>query len=352
MDALALVESPEHVCCRYRVRAFEPTLRDRGWSLAIEGLAKGPFERLRQFRAASRFDAVILQRRLLPGWQLDWLRAHARRLIFDFDDAVFHRDSFDRRGPRSWRRARRFQRTVQAADVVLAGNRFLARSAVDLKTESERVWVVPTCVDTSRLQARVHSTSERLELVWIGSSSTLQGLERERMLLGQIGARLPGTRLRLVCDRFSRFDPLEVVPVRWDEVTEADAIAAGDVGISMIPDDVWSRGKCGLKLLQYRACGLPVVASPVGVHLDMVEPGVDGFLPGSAEAWIDALSALARDPGLRARMGERARAATERDYSVSAWSETFVAALSGRSAARTLDFGRTTSTDGAKHDAA
>lgn len=352
MDALALVEAPEHVCCRYRVRAFESALRDRGWSLAIEGLSKGPLERLRQFRAARRFDAVVLQRRLLPGWQLDWLRASARRLIFDFDDAVFHRDSFDRRGPRSWRRERRFQRTVQAADLVLAGNRFLASRAVAMKAAPERVWVVPTCVDAARLQARTHSTSERIELVWIGSSSTLQGLERERALLGQIGERLPGTRLRLVCDRFSRFGPLEVVPVRWGEATEADAIAAGDVGISVIPDDVWSRGKCGLKLLQYRACGLPVVASPVGVHRDMVDPGVDGFLPDSPDAWIGALGALARDPELRARMGARARAATERDYSVGAWSGTFVAALSGRRAERSVDFGRTITTDGAKHDAA
>ena len=351
MDALALVDAPDHVCCRYRVRAFEPALRDAGWSLTIEALPKGLLDRLRRFRAASRYDAVILQRKLLPGWQLDRLRRHARRLIFDFDDAVFHRDSFDSRGVRSRRRAARFQRTIQVADVILAGNRFLADHAVAMKADPARTWVVPTCVDIARLRARTHSTSERLELIWIGSSSTLQGLERERALLSRIGERLPGTRLRMVCDRFSRFDPLEVVPVRWDEATEAEEIARGDVGISMIPDDVWSRGKCGLKLLQYRACGLPVVASPVGVHLDMVEQGVDGFLPGSSEAWIEALRVLADDAGLRARMGERARAATERDYSVGAWSGSFIAALSGRGAARSVTICRTT-TDGAKHDAA
>ncbi len=112
MKALALVEARNHVCCRYRIRAFEETLTASGWSLAIEPLETNLLRRLIQFARVGEFDAVILQRKLLPGWQFRLLRKNARRLIFDFDDAVLFRDSYSRKGLRSRRRTRRFARTV------------------------------------------------------------------------------------------------------------------------------------------------------------------------------------------------------------------------------------------------
>ena len=99
MKALALVEAPDHVCGRYRVSAYAPALAASGCSLVVEGIADGPLARVRQLRRASRFDAVLLQRKLLPGWQLAILRSSSRRLIYDFDDAVLYRDSYDPRGP-------------------------------------------------------------------------------------------------------------------------------------------------------------------------------------------------------------------------------------------------------------
>src|SRR5271166_5430306 len=112
MKLLALVESPDHVCCRYRIRAFAPALKDAGWSVAYEGLDQGSLLRSFQLRRASQFDSVILQRKLLPLWQLRALRRYARYLVFDFDDAVLYRDSYDRRGPQSRWRSRRFAHTV------------------------------------------------------------------------------------------------------------------------------------------------------------------------------------------------------------------------------------------------
>src|SRR5947209_14025320 len=118
MKALALVEGPDHVCCRYRVRAFEPALAEAGWSLTVRGLARGTLGRWSQFALAAEYDAVVVQRKLLPGWQWLELRRRARHLVFDFDDAVLYRDSYDPRGPHCRRRARRFSRAVRLADTV------------------------------------------------------------------------------------------------------------------------------------------------------------------------------------------------------------------------------------------
>lgn len=335
MQALALVEAPDHVCCRYRVLAFEPSLAASGWSLTVQGLAQGPAGRWTQLRRAGEFDAVLLQRKLLPAWQLRTLRRSARRLIFDFDDAVLYRDSYDPRGPHCPRRASRFARTVRLADVVLAGNDFLAECARKAGARPEQVRVLPTCVDPGLYRPKGEPTTEGpVQLVWIGSSSTLQGLERQRPLLERLGREVPGLQLRLICDRFPRFDPLPVVAVPWTKSGEADAIAGGDLGITWVPDDLWSRGKCGLKVLQYQAAGLSVVANPVGVHPSLVKPGVNGLLASTPDEWVEAVQTLAADPELRHRLGRQARASVETHYSVETWSPAFHAALAGGSPPR------------------
>ncbi|MEO6808178.1 MAG: glycosyltransferase family 4 protein [Isosphaeraceae bacterium] len=332
MKALALVEAPDHVCCRYRVRAFEPTLAASGWTLTVQGLAQGPAGRWAQLRRAGEFDAVVLQRKLLPAWQLHTLRRATRRLIFDYDDAVLYRDSYDPRGPHCPRRASRFARTVRLADVVLAGNGFLADCARKAGARAERVRVLPTCVDPELYRPKGEPTTKGpVQLVWIGSSSTLQGLERQRPLLERLGLEVPGLQLRLICDRFPRFDPLPVLSIPWSEPGEADAIAGGDLGITWVPDDLWSRGKCGLKVLQYQAAGLPVVANPVGVHPLLVQHGVNGLLADTPDEWVRAIQALTVDPSLRSRLGREARTSVEVHYSVATWAPAFVAALTGAS---------------------
>ncbi len=193
--------------------------------------------------------------------------------------------------------------------------------------------MIPTCIDVGSYPSSPRALKEPgLELVWIGSSSTLRGLELERPLWERVAREVPGVRLRLICDRFGEFGPLPVLAVRWSEATEALALAAGDVGVSWIPDDLWSRGKCGLKVLQYQASGLPVVANPVGVHPVMVEHGKTGLLADTRDAWVEAIRALADDPQRRRRMGAAARGAVAAGYSVAAWADRFVAAVTGAKA--------------------
>lgn len=331
MRLLALVDSPDHVCCRYRIRAFESALRDIGWSLHCESLERGLVARTRQLRSTAQYGAVILQRKLLPNWQLAILRRNARRLIFDFDDAVFFRDSHDRRGIQSPRRARRFARVVETADAILAGNGFLADRAQRAGARPENLWTIPTCVDPALYPAKTERETDQgrpPDLVWIGSSSTLKGLEARRSLWERLGLEIPGLRLRVICDRFPDFANIQTIPVVWSEATEGLELARGDVGVSLLPDDDWSRGKCGLKVLQYQAAGLPVIANPVGATLDMVKPGETGILATTDEEWVAAVRTLA-NPSRRAGMGANGRRRVEAKYSIDAWASTFAAVVAG-----------------------
>lgn len=330
MNILALVESENHVCCRYRLRAFEPALRARAHDLVFEALSPKLFARMRQLLRAREYDAVILQRRLLPTWQWDLLRARARRLIFDLDDAVFHHDSYHKRGIEDRRRRARFVRVAREADALLAGNRFLEDSALSAGANRRSVHAMPTCVDPSAYPLANHerAADNGLRGVWIGSSSTLKGLEQSAALWKALGARFSGLRLRLISDRFASFSPLKTENVAWQQDSEASDIAACDFGISWLPDDDWSRGKCGLKVLQYQAAGLPIVANGVGVQNTLVDDGVSGFLASSVDEWAAAIAALA-SPERRREMGRVGRASVERDYSVSAWADRFVEMVIG-----------------------
>jgi glycosyltransferase involved in cell wall biosynthesis len=331
VQLVALVEAPDHVCCRYRLAAFRPHLERAGHALALCPLPAGWLARWRLFRSLAG-ASVILQRKLLPGWQLALLRRHVRHLLFDLDDAVFLRDSYSRRGLHHPGRLRRFAATARACDAVVAGNAFLAEQAARWAGPG-RVHVIPTCVDPDRYSPRwagpplpplspegrgEPKAGDGKTLVWVGSSSTLQGLEAIGELLEGLGRAVPGLRLKVICDRFPAFARLPVLPRPWSEEAEAAEIASGDVGISWVPDDLWSRGKCGLKVLQYMAAGLPVVANPVGVHAEMVVHCETGYLATTPQEWLDAVGRLASDAALRSRLGRAGRERLEDRYGVAA----------------------------------
>lgn len=316
MRITALVKAPDHVCCRYRLEAFRPFLERAGHQLELRPWPRPWVSWLPWRRELGSADVIVFQRRLLPKWQLSLLRRAADLLLFDFDDAVFLRDSYSAKGLHSAGRAQAFAATVRAVDAVLAGNTFLGDQAA-LWTEAERVHLVPTCVDPGRYPLAEHRRVNAVQLVWIGSSSTLRGLEQARPLLDGLGRRWPGLRFKVICDRFPRLRELAVDACPWSQATEAKELAGADVGISWLPDDLWSRGKCSLKVLQYMAAGLPVVANPVGLQAQVVRHGENGFLAETPEQWAEAIGRLASDPALRQRLGQTGREQVEKHFSVS-----------------------------------
>lgn len=315
MDVTAFIPARNHPSSRYRLEQFHKHFQEKGLSLSLEPLAVETSVRLRQF--ARRRTVAIVQRKLLPISQMLLLRQNCGLLVYDFDDAVYLRDSFHPRGPYSLTRRARFQATVSLADFVFAGNQYLADIAGRM-TARQKVRLIPTCVASASFQPALHSDHSVPRLAWIGSGSTLRSLEQARDLLEEIGRAVPGLVLRVICNRFPSFENLRVERVPWRPETESRDLAECAIGMSVMPDDQWSRGKCGLKVLKYMAAGLPVVADPVGVHRDMIVPGV-GFLARKASDWIDQIQALVKDPVLRRTMGQLARDRVRDKFEAGTW---------------------------------
>ena len=243
MNILALVEGADHVCCRYRIAAFRPHFEAAGHTLTITALPKGIAGRLRAYTGARGADLVILQRKLLSRFEVAWLRKRARRLVFDFDDAIWLRDSHSGKGFADAKRTRRFRAIAEAADALVAGNPILASHACEL-IDAARVVEIPTCIDLSKYEPVAVLGDGAIRLVWIGSSSTLKGLETQRPLFEALGQAIPNLRFKVICNRFPKYDHLPVDEVPWSVLTEAAELASADIGVGWVPDDPWSHGKC------------------------------------------------------------------------------------------------------------
>jgi glycosyltransferase involved in cell wall biosynthesis len=285
---------------RYRARVYYPYLRAAGWDIREHEAAANPLARLTLLVQAARAEVVVVLRKTFTAPFARLLRAVSDRLVLDFDDAIFVRSS----GAPSNLRMRRFARMAARCDHVFAGNAYLAEHA---RKFNPQVTILPTSIDPRKYAVGAAKPEATLDLVWIGSTSTRKYLAQALPALERAAERVPNLRLKIVADFGLASSRLPIVPIAWSERTEAAELASAHIGIAPLPDNDWTRGKCALKLLQYMAAGLPVVASPVGANREAVEHGVTGLLADTTEEWAAALARLAADPALRASMGEAGR---------------------------------------------
>ncbi len=314
MRVLALTDDPGDPSARYRLVQFAPAAARDGVAIVVVRLPRRTPERARLFGALPPHDLVVLHRVLLAAGETRQLRRAAGRLAYDVDDALPFRPTAEGAG-RSSRRSARFRRLCEAADLVVAGNEWIASLA---RPDARAVAVVPTAVDLARYPAGPAGGDGRA-LVWIGQPATAPYLAAIARALGRVARERPGTRLRVIGAGDAPLVPgLEVEARTWAEATEVKDLRTADVGLAPLPDDPWTRGKCGLRLLQYLAASLPAVASPVGVQSGIVRDRETGRLAASEDEWAAALGDLLGDPEARRRLGAAGRALVEERYSVAA----------------------------------
>ncbi len=299
--AVFVVPSLSEASTRIRVLAALPGLAEEGCDVRVEEVPRHSFRRLRLLRGLRGADVVVVHRKLFDFLEFAFLRRNCRRLVFDFDDAILYRDSF--RGASTSRRlARRFANAVKEADAVVAGNPYLKDLAIEAGARGE-VRIIPSAVDVSRFPDAGPRAGEGVVLGWIGTASTLPYLTDLLPLLDDLAASDPGYTLRVICSEFPAPETMSLDPQAWSEAREPELLTGIDIGLMPLRDDRWSRGKCGYKILQYFAARKPVVASAVGVNVDLVRPGETGFLARSDDGWLEGISRLASDRDAARRMG-------------------------------------------------
>lgn len=305
---------------RYRALDYFDLFKDNNWAAVHVADDRSIIGRISICKESLKADYVVIVRRTLSWWLLKTIRMLSKQLIFDFDDAIFQKSD----GSHSPTRARRFSAIVKCVDQVWAGNSYLAARAEKF---CDKVTILPTSIAKSKYDVSSTKPAEYIDLVWIGSSSTRKHLETIIPILEKSALRVPNLRLKIIADFAIQSSILDIVAIPWSAETEAAEISSSHIGIAPLPDNAFTRGKCGLKVLQYMASGLPVVSSPVGVNNDMVAHGATGFLAESPEEWTEAIEKLATCEELRNSMGQAGKQSFQNSFTLEATFQKMAATL-------------------------
>ena len=347
MKVLFLTSGADTPATRYRILPYLPRLQSRGITCHVANSFPSKYETLPAigFRASQRlkrwtrswhllqaklrhYDAIVIEREIFddPSWDYEAaFRKVTGRFILDIDDAIF------------LRYPEKFPQIAGMSDCILAGNRWLAE---ECEKHSQNVRLLPTCIDLSdypKISAETAPSRRSADVPvvgWIGTPSNIAYIKPLIPAFEELCRRIP-FRLRIVTASRDCVDQLgaESLPVEfisWNASTAVAEIGRFTVGIMPLEDGIWERHKCGFKLLQYMAAGLPAIASPVGVNQEILSHGENGFLAATPEEWTAALEQLLTDNDLRTRLGLAARETVEQRYSVDVHFPTFLAAIEGK----------------------
>lgn len=336
----------EAATTRQRLLQFLPYLAEHGvvveWSPLlgddhVRAIARGERSRLgmiarqytrrfRQLLTLRRYDIIWVYKEAfpyLPGWIESLVFLPRRPIVYDFDDAIFHQYDLARRRVVRALLGNKIAPLVRNACVVIAGNRYLADYA---KRNGGRPVIIPTVVDTDYYVPAASRGSQPLTVGWIGTPSTWTYVEPLLPTLLPV-LQQHGARFLAIGGGRKAMNIPGVDAVDWSEKDEIAGIQAMDVGIMPVPDTPWARGKCGYKLIQYMACAVPAIGSPVGVNAEIVIDDVTGMLADTPEDWERSLDRLLENAAMRHEMGRRGRERAVDHYSLSAQAPKLLAAL-------------------------
>ncbi len=311
-----------------RVRSFQylPFLESKGWQVDVSSLFSdnylqalydsqprgtqviaGYFKRFKVLVQAKKYDLIWIEKEAFP-----FMPVLVEHLLFktgvpyivDYDDALFHRYDKHHNGFVRLLLGHKIDAVMRHATLVIAGNEYLAQRA--RTAGAQRIEIIPTVVDLTRYKIAPSVSNNPLIVGWIGSPATSNYLLAIAPLFKLLTTKF---NVKFVAVGASadilKGLPIDVQP--WSEDSEVQLIQQFDIGIMPLADSPWERGKCGYKLIQYMACGLPVIASPVGVNKQIIEHEVNGFLAHNLSEWEEMLGRLLKDQSLRQRMGVKGR---------------------------------------------
>lgn len=348
MKVLFLVPYPhEGASNRYRVEQYLPFLGELGirflvrpfWCRAgFDVLYKngyfckklyyfilGTFFRLFDILRVFRYDAVFIHREAYPIFGAFFEKAVSLLrvpLIFDFDDAIFlPAKSAPNNFIERFKRPRKISEIIAMSSYVIAGNGYLADYALKF---NKNVGIIPTAIDTDAYPPKTAYDTDEVVIGWIGSATTLDFLNGLEGVFRKLLQRFKNIKIKVIGGSFHINGLTNVISQPWSLATEIESLKAFDIGIMPMPDNDWTRGKCGFKAILYMSIAIPCVSSPVGVNKEVIQDGSNGFLASSDEEWLDKLSLLIQSPQLRKKIGSLGRKTVEEKYSVKANAPNFL----------------------------
>lgn len=294
----------------------------------LSGLIRSGIDRLHDLRRSKEYDLALLHCELFPFLPGALERGAIRcRYVYDFDDAFYLKYRTGRFAFSRSLLGNKFDTVISGAAHVTAGNRQLASYAA---RNNAATTLLPTVVDMQRyVPLAGRRREDKFTVGWIGSPSTAAYLSEVVEPLRAASRSIP-LRLVVIGGRAPLIPGVEVVELDWSEDSEIELINTFHVGIMPLPDSDWARGKCAFKLIQYMACGVPVIASPVGANLDVVTADV-GYLARTPDEWEAAIVNFSGDPAKRKQMGLAARARATAHYSLATTLPTLAAVLKSAS---------------------
>ena len=332
---------------RQRLLQFVPDLKCSGVEVEVSALLDDEYlARLANGNRTSRPDiAMAYLRRVLAIWRIRsfdavWVHYEAfpylpaaferivalsgRPIIYDYDDAIFHQYDAHKNGMVRWLLGKKLVPLLRRASICICGNAYIREYSAQYCSNTI---VIPTVVDTDVYRPVPEKSEQVLTVGWIGSPSTWSYVEP---LLPEI---LPciaaaGAIFKVVGAGPRAKGVPGVEAIDWTEESEVRDVQSFDIGIMPLPDEQWARGKCGYKLIQYMACGIPVIASPVGVNAEIVEEGENGYLVQNSADWRTALKTLLADATLRKNLGKKGRLRVIERYSLQSQAPRLLAVLS------------------------
>jgi len=278
-------------------------------------ILKAYAKRIVNLHYANNFDLIWLEKEtlpLLPAWIEFNLGLKRTSYIVDYDDAIFHQYDKNKFELIKWILGHKIDLIMKRANTVLVGNEYLLGRAK--KAGARRIELLPTVIDLRKYPGTFFSDNDIFTIGWIGSPITSHYL---KLVIPALEEICKNNTARLVLIGAKREDLPTNIPVKyvsWSEETETKEIQKFDVGIMPLPDNALERGKCGLKLIQYMACGKPIIGSPVGINKKIIKHGINGYQARNIDEWIWAINKLENDPKLRQKMGKAGRKIVEKEY--------------------------------------
>ncbi len=277
-------------------------------------------KRWKDLRHSNEYDIVFIFREALMTrsifFEKQFVKSKAK-IIFDFDDAIWKNDTSKANKLFAWmKNPAKISKIIALSDLVFAGNNYLADYAREF---NKNVAVVPTTIDTEEYKRVPQRDKDYITIGWSGSITTIKHFELAIPFLKELKKKYAARiRFKVIGDKTYSNQELDIQGIAWSKESEVGELSEIDIGIMPLPDDEWARGKCGLKGLQYMALEIATLMSPVGVNTDIIEHGLNGFLPATADEWVNCISALVDDKALRYQFGQAARKVVEEKYSMNA----------------------------------